>query len=170
MQTDRDNLELTTIIVFSDSHRDTRRMIKVINEFKPNTVIHLGDHIDDARKVKAKFPDTTFHLIKGNSDFISHGDNELLLALGELKIFLTHGHEYYVKEDLSRLSHKAIELKVDLVLFGHTHKACIVDEKGITFMNPGQLEHHYNRRKASYGVVTLAKNNFSCEIIYLPED
>ncbi|MCL2424782.1 MAG: metallophosphoesterase [Oscillospiraceae bacterium] len=170
MQTENNTSNATKIIVFSDSHRDTRRMSYVIEKTSPDAVIHLGDCIDDARKIKARFPNITHHMLKGNCDYISYGDDELFISLGELKLFLTHGHGYYVKEDLSRLTLRASELEANLVLFGHTHKACIVEKNGITFMNPGQMEHHFSRRKASYGVVTLSNSDFNCEIIYLAED
>jgi len=56
----------------------------------------------------------------------------------------------------------------DLVLFGHTHGAAIVKEQGITLMNPGQMEFHKERQKASYGLVTIINNEFNCEIINFP--
>jgi len=145
-------------------------MEQAIQESSPDIVIHLGDHIDDARRIKAKFSDLTYHMVKGNTDFMTPGDNELLLQFGELKFFMTHGHVYRVKDDLSRLVHRAKEVGVDLALFGHTHNACVIKEHGITFMNPGQLEHHHERRKASYGMVTIEDGSFECNIVYLPGD
>ena len=158
------------LLIFSDTHLDTRRMEYALEQESPDVIIHLGDNIDDTSKIREKSPDTPFHLIKGNSDVQAAGDSEKLLSIDSVKIFLTHGHAYHVKEDLSRLIKRAIEQEADLVLFGHTHGAAIVKEQGITLMNPGQMQFHKEKQKASYGIVTIADGEFNCKNVYLPSE
>ena len=158
------------LLIFSDTHLDTKRMEYAIKQVNPDVVIHLGDNIDDTTKIREMLPDTPFYLVKGNVDTQTAGDTEKLMIIGTVKIFMTHGNEYHVKEGLSRLLKRAIEQKADLVLFGHTHGAVIVKEEDMTLMNPGQMEEHKQRKRASYGVVTIVDGEIECEIIYLPDD
>ena len=83
---------------------------------------------------------------------------------------LTHGHEHRVKEGLSLLKKHAVELEADIVLFGHTHGTAIVKEEDMILMNPGQMEEHKERKRASYGVITISDREIECEIMYLPDD
>jgi len=158
------------LLIFSDTHFDTRRMEYAVEQVNPDAIIHLGDNIGDTANIREKLPDTPFHLIKGNSDTQTKGDAKKLIFIDNIKIFMTHGHEYHVKEGLSRLLKRAVELEADLVLFGHTHGAAIVEEHGITLMNPGQMQFHKERQRASYGIVTITDGNFECEIVYLPSE
>jgi len=141
-----------------------------VDQVNPDVIIHLGDNVDDTTKIRENLPDTPFHLIKGNSDTQTKSDTKKLISIDEIKIFLTHGHEYHVKEGLSHLIKRATELEADLVLFGHTHGGAIIKEHGITLMNPGQMQFHKERQRASYGVVTITDGKFDCEIVYLPSE
>ena len=158
------------LIIFSDTHLDTKRMKYAVEQVNPDVIIHLGDNIDDTSKIREMLPDTPFYLVKGNVDVQTAGDTEKFITVDNVRIFLTHGHEYHVKEGLSRLQKKAIELEADIMLFGHTHGAAIVEEQGITLMNPGQMQYHKERQRASYGIVTIADGDFKCEIVYLPNE
>jgi len=141
-----------------------------VSQVSPDIIFHLGDNIDDITRICEKMPDMTFHAVKGNCDSQSAGVNEKILTIENIRILMTHGHEHHVKEGLSLLKKHALELEANLVLFGHTHGAAIVKEENITFMNPGQMEEHKERKRASYGIVTIADNTFNCEIVYIPDD
>ena len=52
-------------------------------------------------------------------------------------ILLTHGHGYSVKSSLLPLRRRALELDVQLVLYGHTHLPALSEEEGVLFCNPG---------------------------------
>jgi putative phosphoesterase len=158
------------LLIFSDTHFDTRRMEYAVEQVNPDVIIHLGDNIDDIAKIRDKLLETPLHFVKGNVDTQTKGDIEKLIFIDNIKILLTHGHEYHVKEGLSHLIKRATELGADLVLFGHTHGAAIVNEQGITLMNPGQMQFHKERQRASYGVVTITDGKFDCEIVYLPSE
>ena len=159
-----------TLLVFSDTHLDTRRMEYVINQADADIIVHLGDNIDDITRICEKMPEMTFHVVKGNCDTHSTGETEKILTVENIKILMTHGHKYHVKEGLSLLKKHAAEHAADLVLFGHTHGAAIVKEEDMTLMNPGQMEEHKERKRASYGVITIVDREIECEIMYLPDD
>jgi hypothetical protein len=134
----------------------------------PDAVIHLGDHIGDAKELQRMMPALTFYMAAGNCDPQPPGEDEMLRTIENVRILITHGHKYRVKSGLMPLLGRAEELGADLALFGHTHGALIKQERGVVLMNPGQTERHNERQRASYGIVTAADGNFSCEIVYLP--
>ncbi|MDR2599617.1 MAG: YfcE family phosphodiesterase [Oscillospiraceae bacterium] len=154
------------ILVFSDTHRDTERMEAAILQHNPSTVIHLGDNADDAMRLQNTMPQLPFIIAKGNCDIHTNYDIEKLVSIGDIKIFITHGHIYRVKDELSSITWRASELCADLVLYGHTHIANIVVNNGITLMNPGQMQAHSERLRASFGIVTIIDCEFDCEIVW----
>ena len=48
-----------------------------------------------------------------------------------------HGHRNGVRQGLLPLHYLAQELGARLVCFGHTHCPTLVEEDGVTFLNPG---------------------------------
>lgn len=51
---------------------------------------------------------------------------------------MTHGHRHSVRSYLGALLRDAREAKVDVVLYGHTHRAdCHQEEDGLWVLNPG---------------------------------
>ena len=140
------------ILVFSDSHRDTKSCIKVINNIiGVDMVLHAGDHADDAEKLKTLFPDIPVNFVAGNCDF-SSAPKELVFHADGKKIFLTHGHLYNVKNDfsLSALVSRAEALRCDCAVFGHTHEPLCDIQKGITLLNPGSI-----RNGGTFGVIEI---------------
>jgi len=134
------------------------------------TVAHLGDFMKDAAAVQNEFPSVSFNTVKGNSDFADKGDIEKTLIIDGVKIYLTHGHHYHVKEGFSYLKKRAVDIEADLVLYGHTHNASIIKEGNITLFNPGQMMFHTEVKKASYGIITISDGRYECEIVDLPDD
>jgi putative phosphoesterase len=59
--------------------------------------------------------------VRGNCDFCCDVKDELFFEIEKLKILLTHGDKYSVKNNLKLLKYRAEELKADIVIYGHTH-------------------------------------------------
>jgi putative phosphoesterase len=136
---------------------------------QPDAILHLGDHIADAQELRQKLPGTAFHMVRGNCDFQAGGPDSLLLTFGGVKIFMTHGHLYGVKNGTDALIAYARTQNADLALYGHTHIAQVKDAGGLWLMNPGQTERHGKARAASYGVVTIENGALACDIVRLAE-
>ena len=156
------------LLVLSDSHRNISRMRCAADQTNPDAIIHLGDHIGDAQALCQQLPNTVFYMVTGNCDSHAVGKDELFLMIGDVKIFMTHGHRYGVKSSLAALVGRARQLGADLALYGHTHRASVREERGLWLMCPGQMERHDNRFVASYGVVSIEGGNFECGIEMLP--
>ena len=157
------------IAVFSDSHRMVSRMVAAVEALSPDVILHLGDHIADARQLRARFPGVPVHMVAGNCDLYGgdHGETEQLLELGGCRILMTHGHVYGVKSGLDALIRRGAETGAALALYGHTHAALIKQARGVWLMNPGQMESDSSSRRASCGVVTADNGSFSCEHFWL---
>ena len=108
---------------------------------KPDAVIHLGDHYDDAEALQELYPHIRFHMVPGNCDrFRCRSDLPLLLCydIGGVRIYMTHGHLQSVKSGDFRLVSQAHEFEAQVALYGHTHSpVCYQTEKGMWVMNPG---------------------------------
>ena len=94
------------IAVFSDSHGVKEPMLAAIEEQKPDMVLHLGDYVRDAEAIAAYFPSLDLRYVRGNCDAYSRSDAEenLLFNADGVRIFMTHGHLYGVKRELTALA------------------------------------------------------------------
>jgi len=152
------------LLVFSDSHGKIDRMQLAAGQTHPDAILHLGDCFSDALELQRILSGVQFHMVKGNNDWQPVGENELLLTIECVTIYMTHGHHYRVKNGLHALAERARQKKANLALFGHTHQSLIRQEPGVWLMNPGQMLLH----PVSYGIVTVEGGSFNCEIIRLP--
>lgn len=125
------------IIVISDTHRQQIDLIhSLIDLQKPDVILHLGDNVEDGENLSKIFGIETI-IVKGNGDFNSDYPYDRILDLAGKRIFMTHGHRYNVKNSYMSLYYKGLEVKADMVLYGHTHVPLNVNEKGMIIMNPG---------------------------------
>jgi putative phosphoesterase len=123
--------------VISDTHRYSWIIENAINKLEnPDVLIHLGDNVQDLKEISKYYKGPIIN-VKGNCDFAVDTPSERIEMIAGKKVFMTHGHKYDVKYDLSRLKYRALELEVDIALFGHTHVSKIAYENGIWFVNPG---------------------------------
>lgn len=128
------------ILVLSDSHSSLVFMRKAIRSVKPDAVVHLGDHYDDAVAMSEEFSHIVFHMVPGNCDFCSVFDPHpevLCYDVCGVRLFMTHGHMQSVKSSLHRLIHDAFEKNAAAALYGHTHVADCHWEGDMLVLNPG---------------------------------
>ena len=151
------------ILVFADSHGDVDVMAELTARWRPDQVLHLGDHFSDMVKLHLRFPEIPMQGVRGNCD--APGSPESLrLTLGGTRLMLVHGHRQGVKEDLERLYFTALEAGAELVLFGHTHRALHEWGGEVEFLNPGSVGRGY---PPSCALLRLGDGPLSAEIITL---
>ena len=125
---------MKTAIVLSDTHGNFKVIDKLLPLMKENDyVIHLGDCEPDILAYKREIKGEIFSVL-GNCD---GGDNEEVFEIEGVKILITHGNRYGVKNSIYKLFLRAKELGVTAVFYGHTHRSDIQEIDGITFVNPG---------------------------------
>ena len=127
------------ILVISDSHGKKDYLNTLANSPIYDYIFYLGDGTD--RDLGNNIYNPNFKYVKGNcDDYFSDIPLGESVYLDDLKIFLTHGHEYKVKYGLELLSAFAIKNKCDIVCFGHTHKQLHQNINGTHLINPGALK------------------------------
>ena len=138
------------IIVFSDSHGRTNRMLSAILDHNPDLVLHLGDHSSDCRELQMVFPELIIRNVRGNCDFGAHEPDTDEFVLCGKRIFMTHGHRYRVKTGMQDLLETAKGRMADIVLYGHTHLAREMELEGMRIYNPGSVGY-----EGTYGLLTI---------------
>ena len=130
------------VLVISDSHgrRTTLEDVAAICEKPgaPDMIIHLGDHISDARYLRQRVRQPVL-AVPGNCDW-SEEPEERVEKLGGVEVLICHGHTLRVKQTLLPLACRAQEKGVRAALFGHTHAPFMGYEYGVLLLNPGALQ------------------------------
>lgn len=154
------------ILVFSDSHSSLYFMRMCIEQIKPDTVIHLGDHYDDGTAIAEENPNVRFFQVPGNCDgfrMLSWQPEVISCSVYGVRMFMTHGHKQSVKSGTHRLLLDARKSKAEIVLYGHTHAAeCRMEEDGLWVMNPGSCR----GSGGSVGLIEIENEKISsCRIL-----
>ncbi len=129
------------ILVLSDSHSVLRTMRAYVAKIKPDAIIHLGDYYADGQVLAEENPHLVVHQVPGNCDLYRVPGSvamTLCYPVGDVKLYMTHGHMQHVKLGLGRLLQDAREAHAQAVLFGHTHEPlCRQENDGLWVLNPG---------------------------------
>lgn len=128
------------ILVLSDSHSALSFMRLCIERCRPDAVIHLGDYFDDGSAMAEENTGIPFYQVPGNCDRYRccHGQPEMVMVtLGGVPLYLTHGHRHGVKSGTEALIAAARHAGAGAVLYGHTHRADCRREDGLWVLNPG---------------------------------
>lgn len=144
------------VLVISDTHERLDRAVGVIKAFDKSidAVYHLGDHLRDASRLQAMFPEIPVVGIAGNCDY-SMVENEKVLEILGHRIYMCHGHQYGVKRSYTTLIGYGKRNHYDVVLCGHTHEAYVQDTPGLLLLNPGSIGEPRLISGASYAVLYL---------------
>jgi len=155
--------------VISDSHGAMNTVVQAINEMgKIDALIHAGDFYSDAERIRQLIKKPVY-AVPGNCDVLCQGPEELVITLGSYKTLITHGHLYRVKSTLQMLYYRAQELKVQLVVFGHTHVPVSNWEDNVYLFNPGSTSHQPPNVKASFGILDIGEDYIKGELLTLQD-
>ena len=148
------------VLVFSDSHGAINLAEEMLNKEKEcSLVFFLGDGIEEAEKMKERYKEKNFILVKGNNDWYSRVDTEAYKYVEGLTIMSCHGHLLNVRFSLQKLLTSAESVRANIALYGHTHKSGMYNDPvtGVCAINPGAL------CEGKYAVLTLKKGAFDIE-------
>lgn len=142
------------VLVISDTHGYHKNLDRVLELERPyQQVIHLGDLEGDEDYLEAA-AGCPVEAVRGNNDYFSSLPQEQMIEIAGKRIFMTHGHYYYVVAGLEHLIKEAKGRDVDIVMFGHIHRPVIRQEGSLTVINPGSLSFpRQEDRKPSYIVM-----------------
>lgn len=146
------------VLVVSDTHRKHANLETVLEKVKPlDLMIHLGD-AEGAENYIEAIADCPVEIIAGNNDFLSRLPKETELQIGKYRVFLTHGHYYYVSVGMEHLYEEAISRRADIVMFGHTHRPYLEYRKDIVMLNPGSISYpRQDGKRPSYLMMEIDK-------------
>lgn len=126
-----------TLIVMSDSHgdRDVIENIKTKYLEKVDAIFHNGDS-------ELLFSDPVWNginVVRGNCDYDSGYQDNLITKLSDITIAQTHGHLYGINFGWDRLNWFAQEANANICLYGHLHRPAAWENNQILFINPGSV-------------------------------
>ena len=153
------------IMVISDTHGNHTAPLALLDDSGVKMLVHLGDLITDVEFIEPIL-DIPLLKVPGNCDHGATEPRELIETIAARKFLITHGDMYRVKNGLEALVKKAASLRVDVVLYGHTHSPCVHKLNGILLVNPGALM--LGNDAKSYAILTIKGSNVAAEIIHLP--
>jgi len=147
------------ILIVSDTHRIDDNYIKVIEKESPiDLLIHCGD-AEGSENLISDLANCPVEIVLGNNDFFVSLPKEEEFVIGKDKVFLTHGHNYYVSMGYETIKKEAISRGATIVIFGHTHKPIIEKNKDLVAINPGSLTYPRQEGRApSYVVMEVLEN------------
>lgn len=129
------------VLIVSDSHRHNKNIEKVLEKVKPiDMMIHCGD-AEGAEDYLREIAECPLFIVSGNNDFFSQLNREMIFDIDKYKVFLTHGHYYYVSMGIEKLVEEAKQRNVDIVMYGHTHRPVIDIRDDIVVLNPGSISY-----------------------------
>jgi uncharacterized protein len=140
------------IVIMSDTHSD-RDIIGKVTSYYPEAdyYIHCGDSELAANDVALQ----NVHKVGGNCDHDAAYEDDVLLAVGEKNLYITHGHLYNVKSSLMTLAYRAEEVGADIVCFGHSHVLGVEKLNSTLFINPGSLKLPRGRKEKTFVVLEM---------------
>jgi len=153
------------ILVVGDTHGKKDLMRKEIKKLPPiDLLLHTGDHFQDGHALAGQMK-IQCNAVAGNCDWKKQEPDERILEIAGHRIFLTHGHLYNVKRSMNNLYFKARQNLIDIVIFGHTHMACLEREDNIWFMNPGSPSFPRAGGTGTYGLIQLNPGQADLRIV-----
>ena len=148
------------ILIVSDTHRRNENFLQVIETENPfDLVIHCGD-VEGSEYVISQAAGCPVEFVQGNNDFFSDLPREKELTIGNYKVWVLHGHNYYVSMNYETIKNEALDRGVDIVMCGHTHRPVVETDGNLTIINPGSLSYpRQENRRPSYVIMELGEDD-----------
>lgn len=156
------------VAVVSDTHGRIEPFLNKLKQFNDvELIIHLGDTVEDAKKIREKTQLPLF-VVRGNNDYMDVNTpwRELVRINGH-KILLTHGHKEGVNFGETKLYYAAKEAEAEMVLYGHTHVYHYDEIEGIKILNPGSAGYDRGFEYESFVLMDITADDISVERIKL---
>ena len=142
------------IVLVSDNHSNHKVLKDIYNQhLDADYFLHCGDSEMSIQDIRP------YISVKGNNDLGNNFPESLLLDIANKRIFILHGHRYINIRSIDSLIYKALELKADICMFGHTHRFTDFEDSGIRFINPGSCNNSRDLEGPSYAVIYIDDND-----------
>jgi len=148
-----------------------------------NAILHAGD-VSIPSVLKTLEQIAPVYAVAGNRDLLMrHLPKDLVLTFENVRLGLTHGHggwRGYLSEkvlayrdgyQLARYQQRVRTRfgAVQVIVFGHSHRAVNERREGVLFFNPGSVGPNYEppNRCATFGLLRIDQNQVMGEIVKL---
>ena len=149
---------LSKIGILSDTHGFLRpEVVSAISDCE--IIIHAGD-IGDLGVLEKLGLIAPVHAVRGNMD---KGKWARTLPLTDL--IEVHGRFIYILHEIERLDLDLVAAKLDMVVFGHSHKAELKKIGSVFYLNPGSSGPRRFALPVTIAKVTVNSDNLIPEII-----
>ena len=147
------------VLIVSDTHGRHTALDRALEEAGAiDMFVHLGD-VEGGEAYLDAVVECEKHVVRGNNDYFSDLPREEEFRIGKYRVFITHGHAYYVSLDPEYIWEEARARKADIVMFGHTHRPFFEEKDGIIVLNPGSLSFpRQEGRKGSYMIMEIGED------------
>ena len=147
------------ILIVSDTHRRDGNLTWALEKTGPiDMLIHCGD-AEGTEEYIRQIANCPVHMVTGNNDFFSSLPREDEFLIGDYKVWLTHGHNYYVSMSNEHIKREARERGVDIVMYGHSHRPVVDIDDDVIAVNPGSLTYpRQEGRRPSFVIMELDKD------------
>ena len=144
------------ILLISDTHGFHENLKEVVRLEAPfDRVLHMGD-TEGWDPIIQEIVGVPVEIVSGNCDWASVLPSEKTVSINGVRIFMTHGHEYYVTTGMDVLRDRAASCGCQIALFGHTHRPFLEQCGGVLIANPGSISRpRQPDHEPSYGVLTI---------------
>lgn len=153
-------------LVFSDTHGRTLEMLQAIDKEQPDMVLHLGDCVPDVDDIANVFDGLPVRNVCGNNDWSSDAPESMIVTLGGVRVFLTHGHLFNVRRNRNMLVREARRNHCAVALYGHTHQTELGQYGEVLVCNPGSISMPYFE-PPSYLRLTAGFGRIKPELVFL---
>lgn len=157
------------VLVVSDTHRNEDNLIRILDiEKETDLLIHCGD-VEGAECEIEMYVGCPTIFVAGNNDYFSRLPKEVETMIEGYRVFITHGHQYYVNTNPEYIKKNAKEKAADILIYGHTHRPLIESDDDLIVINPGSLTYpRQDGRRPSCVVMEVEKKAIKrLEIVYL---
>ena len=144
------------VLIVSDTHGRDTTLKRLLEQVKPiDMLVHCGD-VEGSEDYIRAMAGCPVHIVAGDNDFFCDLPKEEEFLIGKYRVLLTHGHYYYISMGAQMIKEDARARGFDIVMFGHTHRPYLEQDREIVVLNPGSLSYpRQEGRKPSYIIMDL---------------
>lgn len=148
------------IIITSDVHGNIARLQRIaLLHDDADYYLDAGDSEGNTALIKP------FISVEGNNDPYLIFPKTRVIECGDIKIYMTHSHEYFSSQREEGLVKKAKRLGCQIVVYGHSHVPDVREIHGVTLINPGSLYYNRDRSPIGYVILNIEQDKFSIQHI-----
>ncbi len=132
------------ILVISDSHIHERAdeipkpFMVFFRSRSYDIVVHAGDLVDKDVLVILNDIAPERYVVSGNMDYLDLPETRRFIIYG-IPVGVIHGHQVRPRGNVGALTQIARDMKVNILISGHTHSPYIAAFEDILHLNPGSV-------------------------------